>query len=117
VVGSDLKSELTEAAKWWVKNYETLKKGGDFTINLMNQWGSDNQIPATFAKDITDAINILKEAKVYKPHSCGGDHHIVIDCPGWGQDIQTCALAAPNIDEKDDKSMILSAHIYPGAWN
>jgi len=37
VLGSDNTAELTAAADWWKANYGTL--GGNFTINLMNEWG------------------------------------------------------------------------------
>jgi mannan endo-1,4-beta-mannosidase len=105
VLGSDDANELKAAANWWVKNYASLSKSGAFTVNLMNEWGSHNQSPDSFASAYNSAISTLRS--VYSGW-------VIIDIPGWGQETRTAAQASTKIS---DKSVILSAHLYPGAWN
>ena len=107
VLGSDNTEELKEAADWWVTNYAMLRQSGDFTMNLMNEWGSHDQTEQSYADAYNSAIHIIRSGTNYK-----GD--IIIDIPGWGQETLTAANASPNIT---DKSVILSAHVYPGGYN
>jgi mannan endo-1,4-beta-mannosidase len=86
VLGSDDPNELNEAANWWVTNYQTLHEAADFTINLMNEWGSHSQTAETYSSAYNNAVSIVRE--VY-------DGEIVIDIPGWGQETHTAALASP----------------------
>jgi len=110
VLGSDNASELTAAANWWKANYNAL--GGGFIINLMNEWGSHNISPASYASAYNTAISIVRQ--VY-----GGQ--IIIDIPGWGQETATAACAVKGCSSGatriNDTNIVLSAHIYPGAWN
>lgn len=110
VLGSDNASDLTDAANWWVSNYDSLRKAGEFTINLMNEWGDHNLTSSTYANAYNNAISIVRQ--VYKGY-------IVIDCPGWGQETSTAmnAILSPSGPVITDKKIILSAHIYPGGWN
>jgi mannan endo-1,4-beta-mannosidase len=110
VLGSDNAEELLDAAKWWKKNYATL--GGGFVINLMNEWGSHDITASAYATAYNNAIAVVRE--VYQGS-------IIIDIPGWGQETATAACAvkgcAPGQTRITDTKIILSAHIYPGAWN
>jgi mannan endo-1,4-beta-mannosidase len=110
VLGSDNASELTAAANWWKSNYNIL--GGGFIINLMNEWGSHNISSASYASAYNTAISIVRQ--VY-----GGQ--IIIDIPGWGQETATAACAVKGCSSGqtriNDTNIVLSAHIYPGAWN
>ncbi len=102
VLGTDDQSELMSAANWWAENYDTMKaQSGDFIINLMNEWGSHDQLPDSYSSAYNSAIAVLR--KVYS-----GD--IIIDVPGWGQNTHVAAQAAPLLF---DQNLILSAHIYP----
>lgn len=105
VLGSDDANELTAAAHWWVQNYQYLAQHGDFTVNLMNEWGSHNQSPDSFSSAYNEAISILRT--VYS-----GD--VIIDVPGWGQETRTAAQASSKLY---DNKIILSTHIYPSSWN
>ena len=107
VLGSDDAAELVAAANWWKKNYELL--GGDFIINLINEWGSHDITAKAYAKAYNQSISILRT--VY-------NGPIIIDLPGWGQDADTAAKAAnANTGMIQDDNIILSAHIYQGSWN
>lgn len=105
VLGSDNDSELMAGANWWVTNYAHLSSAGDFTINMMNEWGSHYQTPASFSNAYNSAI--AKVRSVYQGR-------IIIDIPGWGQETQTAAEAAPMIA---DGNIVLSTHVYPQGWN
>jgi mannan endo-1,4-beta-mannosidase len=71
----------------------------------MNEWGSHSQTATSYAAAYNKAIS--KVRKVY-------NGFIVIDIPGWGQETHTAAQASSLIT---DKSVILSAHVYPNGWN
>ncbi len=107
VLGSDDPNELIAAATWWRNNYQNL--GGGFLINLMNEWGSHHISSTDYANAYNQAITIVRE--VY-------DGPIIIDLPGWGQDVDTAANAA-NITNGliNDDNIVLSAHIYKSSWN
>ena len=105
ILGSDNPNDLIYAAHWWVTNYNTLKQSGDFTINLMNEWGSHDQTAETYASAYNNAITIIRQ--VYS-------NNLIIDIPGWGQETDIAAAASILIY---DQNITLSAHIYPQSWN
>lgn len=107
VLGSDNATELTDAANWWKNNYVAL--GGNFTINLMNEWGSHNITASAYATAYNTAIAIVRT--VYAGP-------IVIDIPGWGQETYTAYQAVKTSNPViADTNIIISAHIYPNGWN
>jgi hypothetical protein len=103
VLGTNDPQELMLAAQWWQDNYQIL--GGNFIINLMNEWGAHNLSPSDYANAYNPAIDQVRT--VY-----AGD--IIIDLPGWGQDAGVAADAIPLIT---DPNIALSAHIYKDSWN
>jgi mannan endo-1,4-beta-mannosidase len=106
-LGTDTVSELIAAADWWVKNYPTLQQAGRFTINLMNEWGSHTIAADAFAAAYNQAIT--KVRSVY-------DGSVIIDLPGYGQEVHTAALAVGGKGTTiSDKAIILSTHIYAEA--
>ena len=105
ILGSDNPNDLINAAHWWVTNYNTLKQSGDFTINLMNEWGSHDQTAETYASAYNNAITIIRQ--VYS-------NNLIIDIPGWGQETDIAAAASILIY---DQNITLSSHIYPQSWN
>ena len=107
VLGSDEAKDLVEAANWWKTNYVTL--GGNFIINMMNEWGSHNISAAAYATAYNSAIEIVRT--VYKGA-------IIIDIPGWGQETYTAYQAVKTSNPViADTNIILSAHIYTNGWN
>lgn len=103
--GSANGSALSDAADWWVDNYDTLAQGGSFTVNLMNEWGDHSVTASEYASAYNDAISAVRT--VYSDT-------IVCDIPGWGQETHVAADASSDIVDDD---IIFSAHVYPGAWN
>lgn len=110
VLGSDASSELTAAGNWWKSNYSNLASSGSFTINLMNEWGSHNISSNAYASAYNSAISLVRQ--VYSGR-------IIIDIPGYGQETRTAADAVKgtNGTKINDTNIVLSAHIYPGAYN
>jgi mannan endo-1,4-beta-mannosidase len=112
VLGSDLTSDLTDGANWWVANYSTLAVAGSFTINLMNEWGSHNLTSKQYATAYNSAIAIVRQ--VYQGP-------IILDCSGYGQETSIAADAVTGTGtggtKITDTNIILSAHIYPNGYN
>ncbi|ACV12559.1 PKD domain containing protein [Halorhabdus utahensis DSM 12940] len=105
--GSAEASALQDAADFWVEHYETLAADTDFTVNLMNEWGNHDVTAEEYASAYNDAISTVRSGTSY-------DGPIVCDAPGWGQGTYRLADAVESIDHDD---LILSAHVYPSAWN
>ena len=108
-LGSDDYSVLMTAGNWWISNYNYLHnqngKYYNFTVNLMNEWGSHDQTSDSYSEAYNQAISQLRT--IYSGL-------IIIDIPGWGQETHTAAQASPKIH---DSNIMLSAHIYPNGWN
>jgi len=111
VLGSDNTADLNAAANWWKANYANLASSGSFTVNLMNEWGSHNISANAYAAAYNTAISTVRQ--VYSGT-------IIIDIPGWGQETATASAAAKGYNggtKINDTNYILSAHVYPGAYN
>jgi len=105
--GSNDVNELLAAANWWVKNYQNL--GGNFIINLMNEWGSHKMNSLDYALAYNQAIAIVRT--VY-------NGPIVIDLPGWGQEVNRAYAAVTLTDPViTDTNIVLSVHIYLSSSN
>lgn len=90
--------DVMDAANWWVANYARF--GGGFLINLVNEWGDHDISADDYAAAYNPAIAALRA--VY--HDA-----VIIDLPGWGQEVHTAVSAIPLINDAD---IVLSAHIY-----
>lgn len=110
VLGTNDVAELLQAADWWTTNYASLKTSGAFIINLMNEWGGHDISERDFASAYNQAIARVRS--VY-------NGPIIIDIPGYGQETHTAYLAVKGAASQTitDRKIILSAHIYPDAWN
>ena len=110
VLGTDDTTQLDTAALWWKTNYNTLAASGPFIINLMNEWGSHNQTPATYATAYNQAIAIVRQTY---------QGPIILDCAGYGQETSVAANAVKGTGgvKLSDTNIILSAHIYPNGYN
>lgn len=107
VLGSGDINELLQAALWWRANYQLL--GGNFIINLMNEWGPHNLRAEDYAAAYNQAISIIRSVYV---------NDIIIDLPGWGQDAGVAVAALDTTNPLiEDKKLVLSAHIYQNSWN
>uniref|UniRef100_A0A914DZA2 Glycoside hydrolase n=1 Tax=Acrobeloides nanus TaxID=290746 RepID=A0A914DZA2_9BILA len=103
VLGTNDVNELTNASYWWMQNYFAL--GGDFTINLMNEWGNHNISANDYAKAYNLAIRMVYPGR------------LIIDIPGWGQETGTAADAVKGTfgTKINDTNIVMSTHIYPPA--
>ncbi|QLG48100.1 cellulase family glycosylhydrolase [Natrinema halophilum] len=98
---------LQNAADWWVEQYDALSSNAEFTINLMNEWGGHDVGASEWASAYTDAIATVRKGTDYtKP--------IVVDAPGYGQNVHA---AAEGVHEIDDDNIIISTHVYGVAYN
>jgi len=105
--GSNSKGDLLDAADWWVDNYDYLSASSSFVVNLHNEWGSHETTREEFADAYDEAISRVRSGTDYTGP-------IVVDIPGWGQECQVAADASASFTDDD---IVLSAHIYPSAWN
>ena len=76
--------DLMAAAIWWKNNYANLRKGGEFLINLMNEWGSHTLTSNAYASAYNAALEIVRQ--VYSGT-------VIIDAPGWGHEATVAANA------------------------
>ena len=102
-LGSNDPSVLLNAAYWWRDNYKTL--GGNFFINIMNEWGDHSISTQAYANAYNQAISIIRQ--VYSGP-------LIVDLPGWGQEFYKAADASYSMP---DKNLVFSAHIYPQAYD
>ncbi len=107
-LGSNDPQDLTDAARWWKRNYNTLVQAGDFYINLMNEWGNHQLSAREYAQACNSAIKIVR-------HVYSGP--IILDCPGWGQETTVAAMAIAGPSKINDTNIVLSVHVYPVGWN
>jgi mannan endo-1,4-beta-mannosidase len=99
--GTNDEGELMQAANWWVDNYDAL--GGNFLINLMNEWGNHDLSATAYSLAYNQAISKLRQ--VY-------NDYIIVDLPGWGQDVDTASEATIA-----DERIVWSVHVYPSSFN
>ncbi|QPV64251.1 cellulase family glycosylhydrolase [Halosimplex litoreum] len=105
--GSASAAALQNAAEFWAEHYETLSADTDITVNMMNEWGNHRVTADEYAAAYDEAIDTVRSETSYSGP-------IVCDAPGWGQGTYRLADAVEAIDDDD---LILSAHVYPSAWN
>lgn len=105
--GSPDPTHLQYAADWWVEHYDFLSANADFTINLMNEWGDHDVTADEWASAYNDAIDTIRAGTDYTGP-------IVIDAPGWAQNVHA---AAEGVNQIDDDNIIVSIHVYGVAHN
>lgn len=112
VTGNTSGDRLAEMASWYAapERAEMLQKYERFLlINIANEWGS-HKTKAKYWKDsYTHCIDILRAA--------GFTTTLVVDAPGWGQNIEPIVKCGSELIEHDPLHNILfSIHMY-GSWN
>lgn len=76
-------------------------------LNIANEAGESGTQPQAFASTYQTAITRIRETGVTVP--------LVIDAPGWGQDIDVLQAAGPGLIEHDpEKNLLFSVHMW---WN
>jgi hypothetical protein len=102
--GSDDRTELLQAARWWRTHFAELNAVAPVVVNVMNEWGSHRLRADAFAAAYNEALAIIRE--VYAGP-------VIVDVPGWAQEVHVAAAAARLIR---DPNIVFSVHLYGSAW-
>lgn len=112
VTGNTSGDRLADMAKWYADpdRANMLKKYERFLLlNIANEWGAHNTKADYWQSSYTRCIQIMREA--------GYATTIVIDAPGWGQNIDPIIEKGQKVIDSDPLHNILfSVHMY-GSWN
>jgi len=100
-------AEVPRLVEFWVRPeiVSVLKKHEhSLLLNIANEAGSAVQL-AEYVSTYTSAIEKLRSAGLELP--------LMIDAPGWGQDIDTLQAAAPALMQADPRrNLLFSAHLW-----
>ncbi|MBO7416629.1 MAG: cellulase family glycosylhydrolase [Bacteroidaceae bacterium] len=112
VTGSPSKERLVAMAQWYSKpeRAEMLKRYERYLLlNIANEWG-DHQVSSDHWLDsYTEAVKTMRNA--------GYALTIVVDAPGWGQNITPFIEKGKDLINADPlHNILLSVHMY-GSWN
>lgn len=112
VTGSNSKERLLDMAGWYARDdvVRMLRKYERFLlVNIANEWGNNDITPDKWLEAYTEAVNVMRAA--------GYVSTIVVDAPGWGQNIDPFLLYGRRLIKNDPKhNILLSVHMY-GSWN
>jgi mannan endo-1,4-beta-mannosidase len=112
VTGDSTTQGLLRMAEYYVKPEvkQVLDKYSEFVLlNIANEWGDHTVTSEKWKSSYMQAIDILRKA--------GYKITLVIDAPGWGQNIEPILKYANDLQEFDPQNNLLfSIHMY-GSWN
>ncbi|MCQ2259154.1 MAG: glycoside hydrolase family 5 protein [Bacteroidaceae bacterium] len=112
VTGNTSGERLAEMAEWYAepKRREMLLKYEKFLLfNIANEWGDHKTKAEYWMSSYTRCIDIMRKA--------GYNTTLVIDAPGWGQNIEPIIECGQQVIDSDPLHNILfSIHMY-GSWN
>lgn len=112
VTGNTSGDRLAEMADWYAEptRAEMLMKYERFLLlNIANEWGAHNTKADYWQSSYTRCIDTMRKA--------GYTTTIVIDAPGWGQNIDPIIKNGQKVIDSDPLHNILfSVHMY-GSWN
>lgn len=112
VTGNTSGERLAEMASWYAEpeRVEMLLKYERFLLlNIANEWGAHQTKAEYWMKSYAQCIDIMRKA--------GYSTAIVIDAPGWGQNIDPIIERGQELIDHDSLHNILfSIHMY-GSWN
>ena len=108
--GSDDINDLVKAANYFADMASVLKGTEHYVIiNIANEWGSHKVATHHWLKSYTEAVAMMREV--------GYKTTLVVDAPGWGQNIKPILKRGRELIENDPLHNILfSIHMY-GSWN
>jgi len=112
VTGSPSGDALVRMAEWYAS--EQVKKclsGYEryIMLNIANEWGDNRTTSEYWLESYTRAVKVMREA--------GYRTTLVVDAPGWGQNITPFLEKGSELMEADPLHNILfSVHMY-GSWN
>ncbi len=112
VTGNPSKERLVDMAEYYAREdvSSMLKLYEKYLlINIANEWGDHAVTTEHWLDSYTEAVKVLRDA--------GYKTTIVVDSPGWGQNINPILEAGKELIENDEEHNILfSVHMY-GSWN
>jgi len=112
VTGNASGQELLDVARYYTRNdvkAVLMRYQRYLLINIANEWGDHHVTTEQWIQSYRDVINLMRET--------GFKTTLVIDAPGWGQNIQPVLEGGSNLIEYDPQHNILfSVHMY-GSWN
>lgn len=112
VTGNESAERLADMARWYAEpeRVAMLKKYEKYLlINIANEWGDNSMKSDYWRNSYENAVGILRDA--------GYITTLVIDAPGWGQNIDPIIEYGQNLINMDPLHNILfSVHMY-GSWN
>lgn len=112
VTGSKSGERLVDMAKWYAEpaRVAMLRKYERYLLlNIANEWGSHEVKTLLWLSSYSTAVRMMREA--------GYATTLVVDAPGWGQNITPILEAGQSLVDADPAHNILfSIHMY-GSWN
>ncbi len=112
VTGNTSGDRLTDMAKWYAEPNRVemlLKYERYLLLNIANEWGAHNTKANYWQSSYARCIYIMRKA--------GYTTTLVIDAPGWGQNIDPIIEYGQKLIDSDPLHNILfSIHMY-GSWN
>lgn len=112
VTGNKSGERLTDMARWYAEpdRAEMLLKYERFLLlNIANEWGDHKTKAEYWLASYTQCIDIMRKA--------GYATTLVVDAPGWGQNIDPITECGQRLINADPLHNILfSVHMY-GSWN
>lgn len=112
VTGSPSKERLLDMARWYSRpeRVSMLRKYEKYLLlNIANEWGDHSVSTEHWLDTYTDAVKMMRDA--------GYLTTIVVDGPGWGQNITPFIEGGQALIDADPMhNILLSIHMY-GSWN
>ena len=103
-------SKLNTCVDYWVRSDVVAvldKYKNNLIVNIANEVGDHSVSEATFTSSYQEAVSRMRAAGIHVP--------LVIDAPGWGQNIDVVQAAGPAlIDSDPDRNLLFSVHMW---WN
>lgn len=112
VTGNKSGERLADMARWYAEpdRVQMLKKYEKYLLlNIANEWGNNSTKAKYWKESYMTCVDIMRKA--------GYKTTLVIDAPGWGQNIEPIAECGQEVVAADPLHNILfSVHMY-GRWN
>lgn len=112
VTGSNSKDRLLDMARWYARDdvVQMLRQYEKYLlVNIANEWGNNDLKPEAWLDAYTEAVRVMRAA--------GYVSTIVVDAPGWGQNIEPFLLYGRRLTKNDpERNILFSVHMY-GSWN
>ena len=112
VTGNASGDRLLDMARYYVRDdvrAVLLRHQRCMLINIANEWGDHHVKTSYWRESYRNAITLLRDAGITTT--------LVVDAPGWGQNIRPILEAGQQlIDDDPQHNILFSVHMY-GSWN